>query len=466
MKPFMNEDFLLTTATAQKLFHHHAAKMPIVDYHCHLDPQQIYEDVRFENITQVWLGGDHYKWRIMRSNGVDEYYITGSAPDREKFQKFAEALPRCIGNPMYHWCHLELKNFFGYEGTLNPATAQKVWDLTKQKLAEPEFSARGLIQKSNVAMIGTTDDPCSDLQWHKRIAADESFTTKVCPSFRPDPALNCHKPGFAAYIAKLSEASGVEIRCAADVAKALTQRIDYFNECGCCASDHGLDYVMYREASAEEIEATFRKAMAGQPVTVAETEAYQTFLLLHCGREYARHGWAMQLHFSCFRNPNSRQFAALGADCGFDCIAVTDSSAALHRVMDALDKTGQLPKTIVYSLNPADDQWLDTLLGAYQGTEVPGKIQHGSAWWFNDNKVGMINQMTSLAQLGILGNFIGMLTDSRSFLSYARHEYFRRILCNLIGTWVENGEYPADMEFLGKLVEDISCNNAKRYFNL
>ena len=466
MKPFMNEDFLLTTATAQKLFHHHAAKMPIVDYHCHLDPQQIYEDVRFENITQVWLGGDHYKWRIMRSNGVDEYYITGSAPDREKFQKFAEALPRCIGNPMYHWCHLELKNFFGYEGTLNPATAQKVWDLTKQKLAEPEFSARGLIQKSNVAMIGTTDDPCSDLQWHKRIAADESFTTKVCPSFRPDPALNCHKPGFAAYIAKLSEASGVEIRCAADVAKALTQRIDYFNECGCCASDHGLDYVMYREASAEEIEATFRKAMAGQPVTVAETEAYQTFLLLHCGREYARHGWAMQLHFSCFRNPNSRQFAALGADCGFDCIAVTDSSAALHRVMDALDKTGQLPKTIVYSLNPADDQWLDTLLGAYQGTEVPGKIQHGSAWWFNDNKAGMINQMTSLAQLGILGNFIGMLTDSRSFLSYARHEYFRRILCNLIGTWVENGEYPADMEFLGKLVEDISCNNAKRYFNL
>ena len=466
MIPFMNEDFLLTNATARKLYHDVAEKMPIVDYHCHLDPQQIYEDVRFENITQVWLGGDHYKWRIMRSNGVDERYITGDAPDREKFQKFAEALPRCIGNPMYHWCHLELKNYFGYAGTLNGATAQEVWDLALKKLAEPDFSARGLIRRSNVAMIGTTDDPCSDLKWHKLIAEDKSFETKVCPSFRPDPALNCHKPGFASYIAKLSEVSGVEIHSAEDVAKALTQRIDYFNECGCRASDHGLDYVMYQEAAQTEIEETFRKAMAGEKLTVAETEGYQTYLLLHCAREYARHGWAMQLHFSCFRNPNSRMFGKLGADCGFDCIAVTDSSAALHSVMDALDKTGQLPKTIVYSLNPADNQWLDTLLGAYQGTEIPGKIQHGSAWWFNDNKVGMQDQMISLGQLGILGNFIGMLTDSRSFLSYARHEYFRRILCNLMGTWVENGEYPADMDMLGALVADICCNNAKRYFNL
>ena len=466
MVSFMNDNFLLSNPTAVELFHNHAAKMPIYDYHCHLDPQQIYEDVRFENITRVWLGGDHYKWRIMRSNGVPEEYITGSVPDREKFQKFAEALPRCIGNPMYHWCHLELKKFFGYEGTLNGKTAQEVWDLAIEKLAQPEFSARGLSKKSNVAMIGPTDDPCSDLKWHKLIEEEGKMETMVCPSFRPDPALNCHKAGFAAYIQKLSEASGIEIKSAADVAKALTQRIDYFNECGCRASDHGLDYVMYREATSEEIENTFQKAMAGETVTVAETEGYQTYLLLHCGREYARHGWAMQLHFSCFRNPNSRMFNTLGADCGFDCIAVTDSSAALHKVMDALDKTHQLPKTIVYSLNPADDQWLDTLLGAYQGTEVPGKIQHGSAWWFNDNKVGMQNQMISLAQLGILGNFIGMLTDSRSFLSYARHEYFRRILCNLIGTWVENGEYPADMEFLGSLVEDICANNAKRYFNL
>ena len=272
MIPFMNEDFLLTTPTARKLYHDVAAKMPIMDYHCHLDPQQIYEDVRFENITQVWLGGDHYKWRIMRSNGVDEYYITGGASDREKFQKFAEALPRCIGNPMYHWCHLELKNYFGYEGTLNGNTAQEVWELALKKLAEPDFSARGLIRRSNVAMIGTTDDPCSDLQWHKRIAEDKTFDVKVCPSFRPDPALNCHKAGFAAYIAKLSEASGIEIQSAADVAKALTQRIDYFNACGCRASDHGLDYVMYQEAAQEEIEETFRKAMAGEKLTVAETE--------------------------------------------------------------------------------------------------------------------------------------------------------------------------------------------------
>ena len=465
MTSFMNEDFLLTNDTARQLYHNVAKYQPIVDYHCHLNPQEIYQDVQFANITQLWLGGDHYKWRILRSNGVDEYYITGTAPDREKFQKFAETLPRCIGNPMYHWCHLELKNFFGYEGTLNAQTAQEVWDLCNAKLATPEFSARNLIRRSNVTMVGTTDDPCSDLKWHKLLAQTD-FETKVCPSFRPDPALNCHKAGFADYIAKLSEASGIPIQCAADVAKALTQRIEYFHSCGCCASDHGLDYVMYRMGTDAEIEDVFRKAMAGAALTTEETEIYQTYLLLHCGRDYARLGWVMQLHFSCFRNPNSRMFSQLGADTGFDCIAVTNSSAALHRLMDAWDSTNQLPKTILYSLNPADDQWLDTLLGAYQVTEVPGKIQHGSAWWFNDNRTGMVNQMTSLANLGILGNFIGMLTDSRSFLSYARHEYFRRILCNLIGTWVENGEYPADMDTLGDLVADISCRNAMRYFNL
>ena len=465
MKPFLCDDFLLTTPTARTLYHDVAKKQPIVDYHCHLDPQAIYEDVRFENITQLWLGGDHYKWRILRSNGVDEQYITGNAPDREKFQKFAEALPRCIGNPMYHSCHLELKNYFGYEGILSGDTAEEVWNLCNTKLQQPEFSARNLILRSHVVMVGTTDDPCSDLKWHKLLAQSD-FQVKVCPSFRPDPALNCHKAGFAHYIAKLSEASGIAIQCAEDVAKALTQRIDYFNDCGCRASDHGLDYVMHRVGTMDEIEAVFQKAMVGQVPTVEETEIYQTYLLLHCGREYARHGWAMQLHFSCFRNPNSRMFHKLGADCGFDCIAVTDSSAALHRLMDAWDSAGQLPKTIVYSLNPADDQWLDTLLGAYQGTEIPGKIQHGSAWWFNDNRTGMVNQMTSLANLGVLGNFIGMLTDSRSFLSYARHEYFRRILCNLLGTWVENGEYPADMDTLGELVADICCRNAVRYFNL
>ena len=462
---FLTEDFLLRTPTARALYHRYAAKMPIYDYHCHIDPKDIWEDRRFENITQVWLGGDHYKWRIMRSNGVGEAYITGDAPDREKFQKFAEALPRCIGNPMYHWCHLELKNYFGYNGVLNGETAQEVWELAQRKLAEPEFSARGLILRSNVAMVGTTDDPCSDLGYHKLLAQSD-FAAKVCPSFRPDPALNLHKAGFAAYIRKLGEASGVEIRTAADVACALTRRIDYFNDNGCRAADHGLDYVMYREAATDEIEAAFQKALTGETLTRQEIEGYQTYLLLHCGREYKRCGWVMQLHFSCMRNPNSRAFAALGADTGFDCMAVTDSCAALYALMDAWEREGNLPKTILYSLNPADDQWIDTLLGAFQSDELPGKIQHGSAWWFNDNKTGMTNQLTSLGNLGVLGNFIGMLTDSRSLLSYARHEYFRRILCDLFGTWVENGEYPADMAFLGTLVQDICANNAKRYFDL
>ncbi len=465
MIPFLSDDFLLHTETAKRLYHDRAAKMPICDYHCHIDPKDIWEDRRFENITQVWLGGDHYKWRILRSNAVEERYITGDADDREKFQKFAEALPKCIGNPMYHWCHLELKNFFGYAGALNGDTAQEVWELAKEKLAQPEFSARGLITRSNVAMIGTTDDPCSDLEYHKLLAASD-FKTKVCPSFRPDPALNLHKPGFAAYIEKLSQASGISIASAEDVKKALSARMEYFDSCGCRASDHGLDYVMFRPASSAQIENAFQKGLAGEKLTVEEIEIYQTELLLHCGREYARLGWAMQLHFSCMRNPNTRQLAALGPDTGFDCMAVTDSCAALYGLMDAWERENSLPKTVLYSLNPADDAWLDTLCGAFQGIEVPGKIQHGSAWWFNDNKVGMQNQLISFANLGILGNFIGMLTDSRSLLSYARHEYFRRILCDLVGTWVENGEYPGDMQILGKLVEDISYNNAKRYFGI
>ena len=463
--PFLTDNFLLQTETAQKLYHSYAKKMPIYDYHGHIDPKDIYEDRRFQNITQVWLGGDHYKWRIMRSNGVPEDYITGTASDREKFQKFAEALPRCIGNPMYHWCHLELKNFFGYDGVLNGETAQEIWELAEKKLQEEAFSARGLILQSNVAMVGTTDDPCSDLRYHK-LLAEEGFETKVLPSFRPDPALNPHKPGFAAYIQKLGETVGKKLCCFNDVADALTARIEYFDLHGCRAADHGLDYVPFRKSSSAELEGIFQKALSGGAVTQKESESYQTALLLHCGRQYARLGWVMQLHFSCKRNPNSRQFASLGADCGYDCIAVTQSCDALHCIMDALESEGNLPKTILYSLNPADDAWLDTLIGAYQSAELPGKIQHGSAWWFNDNKTGMENQMISLANLGILGNFVGMLTDSRSLLSYARHEYFRRILCNLIGKWVENGEYPQDIAYLGSLVEDICGNNAKRYFNI
>ncbi len=462
---FITKDFLLTSPTAQTLYHTYAEKMPIYDYHCHIDAKDIYEDVRFSDIAQVWLAGDHYKWRILRSNGVPENYITGDAPAREKFQKFAEALPRCIGNPMYHWCHLELKNYFGYEGVLNGDTAETVWNLAAEKLADPAFSARGLIRKSNVAMVCTTDDPTSDLAYH-RLLAQSDFPVRVCPTFRPDNILNLHKPGFASYMEKLSEVAGFPIRTLADVKAAITVRLHAFMEAGCRASDHGLDYVMFAPVDEATADAALQKALAGQSVTEAEKEGYMTALLLHCGREYAKTGLVMQLHFSCMRNPNSKMFARLGPDTGFDSMAVTDSCSALYRLMDALEREDALPKTILYSLNPADDAWIDTLLGAFQGDTIPGKIQHGSAWWFNDNKTGMKNQLVSLASLGILGNFIGMLTDSRSLLSYARHEYFRRILCDLLGTLVENGEYPDDLSALGALVEDICAGNAKRYFDL
>ncbi len=463
MKPFMDKDFLLSTPTAVTLYHDYAEDMPIVDYHCHIDPREIFEDRRFENITQVWLGGDHYKWRVMRWGGVDECYITGDAPDREKFQKFAEVLPLCIGNPMYHWCHLELKNYFGYEGILNGDTAEEVWQLCNAKLQG--MSARQLILDSNVKMIGTTDDPCSDLAYHKALA-ESDFPAKVCPSFRPDPALNIHKAGFDEYIQKLGATVGTEISTVDDLKNALSARIAYFDACGCRAADHGLDYVMYRPADERTVEDIFQKAMAGKRLIPEEREIFQTDILLHCGREYAKLGWVMQIHFSCQRNPNSRRFAALGADSGFDSIAVTDSCGALYALMDDWECEGKLPKTVLYSLNPADNAWIDTLCGAFQDDSYAGKIQHGSAWWFNDHKAGMTAQLESLANLGVLGNFIGMLTDSRSFLSYARHEYFRRILCDFLGRLVENGEYPCDMTTLSGLVQDICYNNAKSYFNL
>ncbi len=467
MKAFMDKDFMLHSDTAKTLYHDYAAKMPIIDYHCHIPPQEIWEDRRFENITQVWLGGDHYKWRVMRSNGVDEYYITGDAPDREKFQKFAEALPKCIGNPMYHWCHMELKTYFGYEGILNGTTAQEVWDLCNEKLQnDPSMSARGLIRQSNVYMVGTTDDPCDDLRWHKLLAEDSSFETQVCPSFRPDKALAIQKPGFVDYIHQLEKVVGSEFKCIRCVQNALSQRIDFFDKMGCHASDHGLDHMVCTPGTDEEATAIFQKAMAGEAVTVYEADLYATNLLLHCAREYAKRGWVMQLHYSCMRNPNSRMLSKLGPDSGFDCIAITDSCFQLSALLDTLDSTNELPRTIIYSLNPADNAMIDTVIGAFQSSEVPGKIQHGSGWWFNDTHTGMEAQMTSLANLSLLGNFVGMLTDSRSLLSYTRHAYFRRILCNLIGQWVENGEYPADLQTLGQMVQDISFNNAKRYFQL
>ena len=467
MKSFLSDDFLLDTETARTLYHTYAAPMPIADYHCHIDPKDIWEDRRFENITQLWLGGDHYKWRLMRSNGVEEKYITGDASDYEKFEKFAQTLPRAIGNPMYHWCHLELKNYFGYTGVLSGETAREVWELCNDKLQnDPAMSARGLILGSNVAMVGTTDDPCSDLVWHEKLAADNAFPVQVCPSFRPDPAVNLHKPGFAAYLDQLEKTTGRTIATVDDVRAALSDRIAFFDAHGCRSADHGLDYVMCRMVSDEAATAAMNKARAGETLTREEAEGYQTAVILHCAREYRRLGWVMQLHFSCMRNPNEKMFRTLGPDTGFDAMAVTDSCAAAYRLFSALDAENCLPKTILYSLNPADNGWIDTLLGSFQSAELPGKLQHGSAWWFNDHKAGMTEHLVSLANLSILGNFIGMLTDSRSFLSYARHGYFRRILCDLLGQWVEGGEYPDDPDALRTLVEGICCGNAKRYFNL
>ena len=461
----INDDFLLKSDTAKRLYE--AAKdMPIIDYHCHIDPREIYENRRFDNITQVWLGGDHYKWRLMRSNGVSEDEITGDADDYTKFLRFAEMLPKAIGNPMYHWCHLELKRFFGYDGVLNGDTARGVYDLCNKKLRQDGMTVRAIIEKSNVKMIGTTDDPADDLKWHKLLTEDKSFKTAVCPTFRPDKAVNIDKDGFADYIKKLSAAAEIDIKTVSDVKAALEKRLDYFCSLGCRATDHGLDYVVYEPASEESVNEIFKRVLRGEKISQSEADRYKTELMLFLGEKIAEKGIVMQLHYGAQRNTNTVMFNKLGADTGFDCISVKNCGEALTGFLNALNVKGKLPKTIIYSLNPNDNELIDTVLGCFQGTEAQGKIQHGSAWWFGDTKSGMEAQLKSLANLSLLGNFVGMLTDSRSFLSYTRHEYFRRILCNLLGEWVENGEYPDDKITLETIVKDISYNNAKKYFNI
>lgn len=464
MKQFMDKDFLLSTETAQTLYHEFAAKMPVLDYHCHINPQEIAEDRKFENITQVWLGGDHYKWRQMRSNGIDEKYITGDASDREKFQKWAETLPKAIGNPLYHWSHLELQRYFGYTGTLNGDTAEEVWNLCNAKLQEDSMSVRNLIRQSNVTLICTTDDPIDSLEWHKKIAEDDSFEVQVLPAWRPDKAMNIEKPEYIDYLAKLSKASGIEVKTFADLKAALSNRMDFFASMGCSVSDHALNYVMYAPASDEEIEAIFAKRMSGASITAEEELIFKTAFMQFVGKEYHKRNWVMQLHYGCKRDNNVFRYNQLGPDTGFDCINNYAPSASMADFLNALNATDELPKTIIYSLNPNDNASIGTILGCFQDPTAIGKIQQGSAWWFNDHKTGMTEQMTSLANLGLLGNFIGMLTDSRSFLSYTRHEYFRRIMCELIGGWVENGEYPNDKKQLEEIVKGISYNNAVRYF--
>lgn len=464
MKAFMDKDFLLSTDTAKELYHEIAAKMPVLDYHCHINPQEIAEDRKFDNITQVWLGGDHYKWRQMRSNGVDEYYITGDAPDREKFQKWAETLEKAIGNPLYHWSHLELQRFFGYYGVLNGDTAEEVWNLCNEKLHQDSMSVRNLIRQSNVTLICTTDDPADDLKWHKMLAEDDSFEVQVLPAWRPDKAMNLEKTDYADYLKKLEGAAAMEIHSFENLKEALKKRMAFFDSMGCRASDHALEYVMYEPASEEEVETIFGKRLNGQPITKKEEMIFKTAFMQFVAGEYEKMGWAMQLHYGCKRDNNVPMYQKLGPDTGYDCINNYAPSSQTADFLNSLHVAGNLPKTILYSLNPNDDEALGSILGCFQNSDAVGKIQQGSAWWFNDNKTGMMKQMTSLANLGLLGNFLGMLTDSRSFLSYPRHEYFRRILCELIGGWVENGEYPKDWKSLEKIIKGISYNNAVRYF--
>lgn len=423
MKQFMDKDFLLSTETAKYLYHNHAAKMPIIDYHCHINPQEIYEDKKYDTITEVWLGGDHYKWRAIRSNGVDERYITGDSTDYEKFEKWAETLPRAIGNPLYHWTHLELKKYFDFHEPLSGKNCKAVYEMCNKKLQDPSLSVRGIINQSNVKVICTTDDPTDTLEWHKKLKADSSFKTKVLPAFRPDKAVNIDKAGFVEYIAKLSGVVGYDIKTMADLYKAIGSRIDYFHENGCRASDHGIDYCVYSPASEDQLNRILADALAGRAVSQEDTDRYKTALLLFVGRQYAHHGWVMEIHFGCIRNNNSRMFKKLGPDTGFDAMGNSTGADKLAKFLDCLDSTDELPKTILFSLNPYDNQIIDTLLGCFQSTEIPGKLQNGSAWWFNDTKEGMIKQMKDLADLSLLGNFTGMLTDSRSFLSYTRHEY-------------------------------------------
>ena len=464
MQAFMDKDFLLSTPTARTLYHDVAAKCPIIDYHCHISPREIYEDLRFENITQVWLGGDHYKWRLMRANGVDEAYITGDAPDREKFQKWAETLELAIGNPLYHWSHLELRRYFGYEGVLNGDTAQEVWELCNQKLQEPGMSARSLIANSGVTLVCTTDDPADSLEWHQQLAQDSSFPVKVLPAWRPDAAMGLERPEYLDYLQRLGQAAGVEIRTYGDLKKALLSRMAFFDKMGCRASDHALTVAVCQPASEEELERVFQKRLEGEPLTQEELAAFQTGFLRFVAGEYKRLGWVMQLHYGCRRNNNTRMFHKLGRDTGYDAVLQGTPSLEVAAFLDLLASQDALPRMVLYSLNPNDDEGLNSVIGCFQDGTPLGRIQQGSAWWFNDHKAGMVKQLTAFANGGLLGNFIGMLTDSRSFLSYPRHEYFRRILCELLGAWVENGEYPADWKALEKMVRGVCYNNAVEFF--
>ena len=454
MKTIINDNFILEGETARKLYKI-ARDLPIIDYHCHLDPKLIAIDYQFDNLGELFLGGDHYKWRMMRSFGIDEEYITGNASYKDKFRVFAKALSFAIGNPLYHWTHLELKAYFGIDEALTEDNADEIYEKCTAMLKTKEFSCRNLIKNSNVEVVCTTDDPIDTLCYHDQIK-ESGYSVKVLPAFRPDKAVNIHKETFLPYIEKTGVKSYAELK------SWLLSRIDFFHEKGCRLSDHGLDFIPYATGNAGAI---FDKAIKGEALTNEEISAYMTDLLVFFAREYNKRSWCMQIHVGAIRNNNTRMYKKLGPDTGYDSITETNLAENLARLMDALEMTNELPRTILYSLNPKDNYVLGTLMGCFQGSGIGSKIQLGSGWWFNDQKDGMEEQLKALGNLGVLGCFVGMLTDSRSFVSYTRHDYFRRILCNLIGSWVEKGLYPNDEKMLEKIIRGISYENAKNYFN-
>lgn len=464
MNAFLNENFLLTNPTAITLYEKYASKMPIIDYHCHIPAKDIAEDVVFHNITEIWLGGDHYKWRLMRAAGIEEKYITGDASDYDKFTSYVSALETAIGNPLYHFSHLELKNYFDYNGIICQDNADEIWEHTNKVFAEKRISARSLMLSSNVKVICTTDDPIDSLEYHKAIADDASFDIKVLPSFRPDRAMLIRKPDYADYIGQLAVVSGIAINNTTSLKEALVSRLDFFVTNGCRVTDHGLDFVPYNEKSDADIEAIFAKAMKNETCSLDEESAFQTYIMKFLFAEYTKRGLVVQLHYGCSRNNNSAAFNKLGADTGFDCIGSQVPYDQLIKFLDSANDNNALPKTILYSLNPNDNAIIDTIMACFQDSSARCKLQHGSAWWFNDHKPGIASHLETLAAGGLLSGFVGMLTDSRSFVSYARHEYFRRILCNYIGTLVENGEYPNDEKLLKKIVDGICYDNAAAYF--
>jgi len=466
IKTFMDENFLLNNDIAVELYHKYAKEMPIFDYHSHINAREIAENKQFNNLTELWLSEDHYKWRILRCNGVEEKYITGNADDYLKFLKWAETVPKCIGNPMYHWVHLELKRYFGIDKLLSPATAKEIWDECNEKLSGEDFFAKELLKKSNVKVVCTTDDPSDNLSSHKKIIEDTSFEVKVVPTFRADSMIYIEREGFGNHVRKLGDAAGIEIRNFEELKTALEKRIKYFNDTGCRMADHSLEEALIlNEASESEAAVIFEKAMNGTEIFGEEIVKYKTVILVLLGKLYNRFNWTMQLHIGPIRNNNKRMFGIAGPDTGFDAICDYPVAENLAFFLSILERSDELPKTIVYSLDPGNNEIISAMAGCFQ-KDIPLKIQLGPAWWYNDHKDGITKQIIALANTSLLSRSVGMVTDSRSFTSFTRHEYFRRILCDVIGEWVCRGEAPNKTEMLGQMIKDICWNNAANYFGI